>query len=144
MLTSIASCYTVATWLGGINKQQNKGQTMKAYYIKTSDNPYYQTTPIHEHVVASVGLNDSEEDIAAFIQLAGVELCFTLCQFEDDDIYTGHQVQKIKIPIPHTREGLRDAIKIATRRGYGDPYISASGWGQYRLHFGSKPELLGV
>jgi hypothetical protein len=56
----------------------------------------------------------------------------------------GEMFPGVEMPIPHTREGLRQAARVATKRRPSDPHIAPNSWGQHRIHFGDEPELAGA
>ena len=120
---------------------------MKAYFISSPEKTFGQTgAGCHactglEKVVASVSLDATDAEIAAFMAVADLRLCFKLGNQREAGDKWGEMFPEIKMPIPHTREGLRQAAKITTKRRPNDPYVVPNSWGQYRIHFGDEPEL---
>ena len=123
---------------------------MKAYFINTPNGTFGQTEAgCHayagqEKVVASVSLDATDAEIAAFMAVADLRLCFTLGNQREAGDQWGEMFPRVEMPIPHTREGLRQAARVATKRRPSDPYIATNSWGQNRIHFGDEPELAGA
>jgi len=119
---------------------------MKAYLISSPVKTFGQTgvgshaCAGQERVVASVSLDASDAEVAAFMAVADLNLCLTLGNQREAGDQWGEMFPKVKMPIPHTREGLCQAAKVAVKRRPSDPHID-TGWGQHRVHFGSSPEL---
>ena len=121
---------------------------MKAYFINTPNGTFGQTEAgCHgyagqEKVVASVGLDATDDEIAAFMAVADLRLCFTLGNQREAGDQWGEMFPRVEMPIPHTREGLHQAARVATKRRPADPHIAPKSWGQYRIHFGDEPPEL--
>lgn len=123
---------------------------MKAYFISSPNGTFGQTdVGCHayagqEKVVASVSLDAADAEIAAFMAIADLRLKFTLGNQRENGDKWGEMFPGVEMPVPHTREGLAEAMKIATKRRPNDPYIAPNSWGQHRIHFGDEPELAGA
>ena len=123
---------------------------MKAYFISSPNGTFGQTgAGCHayagqEKVVASVSLDDTDAEIAAFMAVADLRLCFKLGNQHETGNQWGEMFPGVEMPIPHTREGLRQAARVATKRRPSDPHIAPNSWGQHRIHFGDEPELAGA
>lgn len=123
---------------------------MKAYFISSPNGTFGQTDAGYhaftgqEVVVASVGLDATDSEIAAFMAMADLRLCFRLGNQREAGDQWGEMFPIIEMPIPHTREGLRQAMKVAMKRRPSDPHIVPASWGQYRVHFGDEPALAGA
>lgn len=122
---------------------------MKAYLIHSPAGTFGQTDAgCHtytgqEVVVASIELDASDAAIAAFMAAADLRLCFTLGNQREIGDKWGEMFPRVEMPVPHTREGLLQAMKVATKRRPSDPHIAPKR-GQYRIHFGSSPKLAGA
>lgn len=120
---------------------------MKAYFISSPTKTFGQTgAGCHacagqEVIVTSVGLDSTDAAIAAFMAVADLYLCFTLGNQREAGDQWGEMFPHIRMPIPHTREGLMQAAKVAIKRRPNDPHIVSNYWGQHRIHFGDEPEL---
>lgn len=123
---------------------------MKAYLISIPNGTFGQTEAgCHayagrEGIVASVSLDDPDEAIAAFMAVADLRLCFELGNQRETGDQWGEMFPPVKMPIPHTRDGLSQAAKVATKRRPNDPRIAPNSWGQHRVHFGDEPGLAGA
>jgi hypothetical protein len=132
------------------NKRQQKERVMKAYFISSPNGTFGQTDAgCHayagqEKVVASVSLDATDAEIAAFMAVADLRLCFKLGNQRETGDQWGEMFPGVEMPIPHTREGLRQAARVATKRRPSDPHIAPNSWGQHRIHFGDEPELAGA
>jgi hypothetical protein len=131
-------------------EQVMKEMIMKAYFIRSPNGTFGQTEAgCHayagqEVVVASVGLDATDEEIATFMAMADLRLCFTLGNQREAGDKWGEMFPRVEMPIPHTREGLLQAMKVATKRRPSDPHIAPNRWGQHRIHFGDEPKLAGA
>jgi hypothetical protein len=132
------------------NKRQQKERVMKAYFISSPNGTFGQTDAgCHayagqEKVVVSVSLDATDAEIAAFMAVADLRLCFKLGNQRETGDQWGEMFPGVEMPIPHTREGLRQAARVATKRRPSDPHIAPNSWGQHRIHFGDEPELAGA
>jgi len=135
---------------GAVPSNRKRRKTMKAYLIISPNGTFGQTEAGchayagHESIVASVGLESTDAEIAAFMAAADLRLHFTLGNQREAGDQWGEMFPRIEMPIPHTREGLRAAIRVAAKRRPSDPYIAPNSWGQHRIHFGDEPELAGA
>mgnify|MGYP001466685132 CR=1 FL=1 len=122
---------------------------MKAYFISSPNGTFGQTDAgCHayagqEKVVASVSLDATDAEIAAFMAVADLRLCFKLGNQRETGDQWGEMFPGVEMPIPHTREGLRQAARVATKRRPSDPHIAPNSWGQHRIHF-DEPKLAGA
>ena len=121
---------------------------MNAYLIHSPNSTFGQTeagchlATGQEAIVASAGLDSSEDEIAEFIATAGMCLCFALGNQREGGDQWGEMFPAVEMPVPPTREGLAAALKVGAKRRPQDPYIRCAQWAQYRLHFGAVPPIL--
>jgi hypothetical protein len=132
------------------NKRQQKERVMKAYFISSPNGTFGQTDAgCHayagqEKVVASVSLDATDAEIAAFMAVADLRLCFKLGNQRETGDQWGEMFPRVEMTVPHTRAGLAAAMRVATKRRPNDPHIAPNSWGQHRIHFGDEPELAGA
>lgn len=121
---------------------------MKAYLIHSPNGTFGQTDAgFHssfgqESISASAGMDSTDAEISAFILEAGLTLCFKLGDQRAAGDQWGDMFPRVGMPVPPTREGLKMAILVGSKRRRADPHIECDKWGQYRLVFASAPPEL--